>query len=175
MARRKSSKRRGCRCKNGSRSVRCCAKKAGKVYRKTPDGILLTRVAPAVGRTVKREVREAWQAGKEPDHAKVRQELVSFVDRRKGTMAMRVIAQPQTERMIAYGLHKMDHKVLKHVMSIGAREAAEKAAYVALRVGFKAIPVIGWASLAYDAYQIGSLVHDEYLDEEARLARRARQ
>lgn len=175
MARRKSSKRRGCRCKNGSRSVRCCAKKAGKVWRKTPDGILLTRVAPAVGRTVKREVREAWQAGKEPDHAKVRKELLTFVDRRKGAMSIRIMANPKTEQAIAYGLHKIDHRVLKHVMSVGAREAAEKAAYVALRVGFKAVPVIGWASLAYDAYQVGSLVHDEYLDEEARLARRARQ
>lgn len=85
------------------------------------------------------------------------------------------MVMPKGQQVIAYGYHKLDTRVLKHVASIGAREAAEKVAYVALRVGFKAVPVIGWASLAYDAYQLGKVVHDEYLDEDAVSLRRARQ
>lgn len=175
MARCNANTKAGNRCQNkATRSGRCRVHQRGGRSSITSQSSRRSRTtrAPTGSPTV---VKTTAGRAVTLDHARVRNELVSFVDRRKGQVATRLMVMPKGQQVIAYGYHKLDTRVLKHVASIGAREAAEKVAYVALRVGFKAVPVIGWASLAYDAYQLGKVVHDEYLDEDAVSLRRARQ
>lgn len=99
---------------------------------------------------------------------------MAFADRRKGTVVASVMVSRRAQRAMAYGYHHMDQRVIKRIASVGAREVAEKALIVGARVAFKAVPIIGWASLAYDAYQLGTWVHEEYLEDDS-PARRARQ
>jgi hypothetical protein len=40
---------------------------------------------------------------------------------------------------------------------------------VAARVAFKFIPIIGWASLAYDGYQLASFAYDKYEESQANV------
>ena len=62
---------------------------------------------------------------------------------------------PKTKRFVAYQVMQIDQKLLAKVASKGAREGLERGLFVAARVGLKAVPVIGWISLAYFAYSIG--------------------
>lgn len=75
------------------------------------------------------------------------------------------ILSPKVGKIAAYGYIHADQRFLKHVAKVATREAAERALYVSARVLMKGVPVIGWASLAYDAYTVGKIVHEEYLTE----------
>lgn len=71
---------------------------------------------------------------------------------------------PKTRRFVAYQVMQVDQKLLAKVASKGAREGLERGLFVAARVGLKAVPVIGWVSLAYDAYTVGKIIYD-YAEE----------
>ena len=86
-------------------------------------------------------------------------------------MVASVMVSRRAQRAMAYGYHHIDQRVIKQIASKGAREVAEKALIVGARVAFKAVPVIGWATLAYDAYQLGTYLHEEYQDDESWLGR----
>lgn len=86
-------------------------------------------------------------------------------------MVASMMVSRRAQRAMAYGYHRMDQRVIKRIASKGAREVAEKALIVGARVAFKAVPIIGWASLAYDTYQLATWVHEEYQDDESWLGR----
>lgn len=75
---------------------------------------------------------------------------------------MSMLATRQTERLLAYGAVRLDDRVMRHIASKGLREVGGKLVFVGLRVGFKAVPIIGWASLAYDLYQLGTVLEEEF-------------
>lgn len=39
-----------------------------------------------------------------------------------------------------------------------------KYARVTGKIGMRAVPLVGWGLLAYDAYQVGSWLYEEYID-----------
>lgn len=97
---------------------------------------------------------------------------------RRVKMAITAAAlHPKTKRFVAYQVMQIDQKLLAKVASKGAREGLEKGLFVAARVGLKAVPVIGWVSLAYDAYTVGKIIYDytEERRESKTPASRARQ
>lgn len=87
---------------------------------------------------------------------------MDIVDRQKGRIVVSALANPSTERLLAYGIVRVDDRVMRHIASIGVRELGGKIAYVGLRVGFKAVPILGWASLAYDLYQLATVLEEEF-------------
>jgi hypothetical protein len=97
---------------------------------------------------------------------------------RRVKMAITAAAlHPKTKRFVAYQVMQIDQKLLAKVASKGAREGLERGLFVAARVGLKAVPIIGWASLAYDAYTVGKIIYDysEERRESKTIASRARQ
>ena len=105
------------------------------------------------------------------DCAELARELMAFADSRKGTVVASVMVSRRAQRAMAYGYHHLDQRVIKQIAFKGAREVAEKALIVGARVAFKAVPVIGWATLAYDTYQLGTYMHEECEDDESWLGR----
>jgi hypothetical protein len=92
-------------------------------------------------------------------------EISNVVMDRRVKMAITAAAlHPKTKRFVAYQVMQIDQKLLAKVASKGAREGLERGLFVAARVGLKAVPIIGWASLAYDVYTVGKIVHD-YVEE----------
>jgi hypothetical protein len=105
-------------------------------------------------------------------------EISNIVMENRVRMAITAAAlHPKTKRFVAYQVMQIDQKLLAKVASRGAREGLERGLFVAARVGLKAVPIIGWASLAYDAYTVGKIVYDyvEEREEAKSSAARARQ
>jgi hypothetical protein len=96
------------------------------------------------------------------DYDRVVKSITDVVDRQKGRVVMSMVATRQTERLLAYGAVRLDDRVMRHIASKGLREVGGKLVFVGLRVGFKAVPIIGWASLAYDLYQLGTVLEQEF-------------
>lgn len=92
-------------------------------------------------------------------------EIGDVLMERRVKMAITAAAlHPKTRRFVAYQVMQVDQKLLAKVASKGAREGLERGLYVAARVGLKAVPIIGWVSLAYDAYTVGKIIYD-YAEE----------
>lgn len=100
-----------------------------------------------------------------PDHDRVQQALLGLVDRQKARMVTAQILSPKIGKAMAYGYIHVDQRYLQYVAKRATRETAEKAVYMGARVLMKGVPVIGWASLAYDAYTVGKIVREEYFTE----------
>ena len=177
MAARKSRSGRKCRCKNGKYSVRCCNQQRGgrsvssqssrrSHTTRTPTHQSRGFVHPTMGRA----------AG--PTPKALAMEIGEVMAERRAKMAITAAAlHPKTRRAVAYQVMQLDQKLLSKVASKGAREAAERGLLVIARVGLKAVPIIGWISLAYDVYTVGKIVH-EYVEEREEAkgsAARARQ
>lgn len=93
---------------------------------------------------------------------RVARATADVVSRQKGRIVTQLVVNRHTERLVAYGIVRLDDRVMRHIASVGVRELGGKLAYVGLRVGFKAVPIIGWASLAYDVYQLATIVEEEF-------------
>lgn len=74
-----------------------------------------------------------------------------------------ILLSRQARTTVAYGVMKFDQHVLRRV---GVRETGRTARVLvfggrtAARVGTKFVPIVGWASAAYDTYQFGRWVHE---------------
>lgn len=164
MARCNAYTKAGKRCQNKAvRNGRCRVhQRGGRTASSQSSRRSRTKRAPAGRPTGARSPagRSAMPSPKEP-----LREVGNIVMENRVRMAITAAAlHPKTRRYVAYQLVQIDQKLLAKVASRGAREGLERGLYVAARVGLKAVPIIGWASLAYDAYTVGKIIHD-YVEE----------
>jgi hypothetical protein len=74
-----------------------------------------------------------------------------------------ILLSRRARSTVAYGAMKFDQHVLRRV---GVRETGRTTRALvfggraAARVGTKFVPIVGWASAAYDTYQFGRWVHE---------------
>lgn len=156
----KTKSGRRCRAEAGSRS-RCRFHQRGGA--RPPSTSLRGRSAPLGTNRPLRSAAAPVAAKSGPDHARVGHAVMDIVDRQKARMVTSQILSPKVGKVAAYGYIHADQRFLKHVAKKATREVAERAIYTGARVLMKGIPVVGWVSLAYDAYTVGKIVHEEYL------------
>ena len=74
-----------------------------------------------------------------------------------------ILLSRRARTITAYGVMQLDEKVLRRV-GVKPTGATARVLYgggrIAARVGTKFVPIVGWASLAYDTYQFGRWVHE---------------
>lgn len=177
MARCNANTKAGKRCQNkATRSGRCRVhQRGGRTASSQSSRRSRTKRTPTGRPTGARSTagRSAMPSPREPIR-----EISNIVMENRIRMAITAAAlHPKTKRFVAYQVMQIDQKLLAKVASRGAREGLERGLFVAARVGLKAVPIIGWASLAYDVYTVGKIVHDyvEEREEAKSPAARARQ
>lgn len=145
------------------------------MWRKTPDGILVTKVAPAVGKAVGKQAQQAWKAGKEPTGQDIVDHLVEMLERQKSRYATRMIANRHTGQLLAYAYMHLDRKYLSVILTTAQRMNLERFLWFGARGGSRIIPVVGWAVLAKDLMYLGDLLQQKYgKDPQQRALPRAR-
>ena len=90
-----------------------------------------------------------------------------FYERRQQQLGRQAVAyillSRQARTITAYSMMKFDEKVLRRV-GVKPTGATVRVLYGAgrlgARVGTKMVPVVGWVSLGYDAYQFGRWVNE---------------
>jgi hypothetical protein len=74
-----------------------------------------------------------------------------------------ILLSRQARTTVAYGMMRFDEKVLRRV-GVKPTGATVRVLYgagrIGARVGTKFVPIVGWASAAYDTYQFGRWVHE---------------
>lgn len=127
---------RGCKCSNGTYSVRCCnsTKRSNKRRRSSSSN-------------KKRQV--AMRDSLSP---------MEYYERRKAQAYMHILTTPQGKKAAAYVAMQAE----KGYTKVLGRKAAGKVSlglYATGRVGSKFIPIVGQVSLAYDTYRLGKWMH----------------
>ena len=131
--------RRGCKCSNGSYSVRCC----NSTKRSTPGRAQRVR-------TRKNKTASPTLTGP--------MSPTEYATRRKQQAFVHALLTPQGRKALAYGAMQAEKGYTK-VLGRKAAGRVSLALYAGGRVGTKFIPIVGQVSLAYDTYRLGKWMH----------------
>lgn len=131
--------RRGCKCSNGSYSVRCCnsTKRSARVRRRS----VRTKSSKTASPTLTGPMSPT-----------------EYATRRKQQAFVHALLTPQGRKALAYGAMQAEKGYTK-VLGRKAAGRVSLALYAGGRVGSKFIPIVGQVSLAYDTYRLGKWMH----------------
>ena len=128
--------RRGCKCSNGSYSVRCCnSTKRSKQARTSSSS------------NKKQDVTMSGPMSP-----------MEYASRRRQQAFTHVLLSPQGRKAIAYGGMQAE-KAYTKVLGKKAASKVSLGLVVTGKVGARFVPLVGWVVLAHDTYRLGKWMH----------------
>lgn len=135
--------RRGCKCRNGSYSVRCCKSTKRSISKRSSPGRRSNKIASPT-----------LTGPMSP---------TEYATRRKQQAFTHVLLSPQGRKALAYGAMQAE-KAYTKVLGRKAAGRVSLGLYAAGTVGKRFIPIVGNVYLAYDTYRLAKWSYRKFAE-----------